>query len=486
MFARLFEKELKLVLLSPKFVATFGVSSILIILSVFIGVQDYKASVRQYESAGQLADQELREATSWFGLGNTVHRRPDVMQIFAAGVNNDIGRLSSISTWNDIKLRQSNYLDNSLFALFRFIDFTFIFQVVLSLFAILFTYDAINGERESGTLRLTYSCPVPRATYLLAKLAGAWTGLVVPLLIPVALAILLVLVMNVPVDSTHWYRILALLGVAVLYFTVFITLGLFVSAMTRSSRVSFLVLLVFWVTSVLIVPRGATMAAGQMVQVPSVAEVESMKDRYFADRRTTFFGEMSELWRERSTGTEDMSKQERDQFREDNEDRWKEDEAALRQAMEDDVANYGRMVGEDLQNRKRERERLAFLLARAAPPAAFQIAALNIAGTNVTLKTRYEESMKAYRSSFAQFVEVKRAEEREERTRSQQGGGIIRMLRAGGGTPIDASGMPRFEPPDQILADAISPSLIDLALLAFYSVAFFAGAFVAFLRYDVR
>ena len=99
-----------------------------------------------------------------------------------------------------------------------FIDFTFIFQVVLSLFAILFTYDAINGERESGTLRLTYSCPVPRATYLLAKLAGAWTGLVVPLLIPVALAILLVLVMNVPVDSTHWYRILALLGAAVLLF----------------------------------------------------------------------------------------------------------------------------------------------------------------------------------------------------------------------------------------------------------------------------
>ena len=136
-----------------------------------------------------------------------------------------------------------------------------------------------------------------------------------------------------------------------------------------------------------------------------------------------------ELWRERSTGTEDMSKEERDQFRE---DRWKEDEAELRQAMEDDVANYGRMVGEDLQNRKRERERLAFLLARAAPPAAFQIAALNIAGTNVTLKTRYEESMKAYRTSFAQFVEVKRAEEREERTRSQEGGGIIRDVGGGG------------------------------------------------------
>ena len=37
------------------------------------------------------------------------------------------------------------------------------------------------------------------------------------------------------------------------------------------------------------------------------------------------------------------------------------------------------------------------------------------------------------------------------------------MLGAGGGTPIDASEMPRFEPPVQTFADAISPSLIDLA-----------------------
>ena len=84
------------------------------------------------------------------------------MQIFASGVNNDIGRLSNISTWTEVKLRQSTYSDDSLFALFRFIDFTFIVQVVLSLFAILFTYDTINGERESGTLKLAFSNAVPR------------------------------------------------------------------------------------------------------------------------------------------------------------------------------------------------------------------------------------------------------------------------------------------------------------------------------------
>ncbi len=164
MFVTLFEKELKAILLSPKFVATFGVCSLLILLSVFIGIQEHRAAVDQYETAIQLADQEIREATSWWGVNNRVYRRPNPMQIFASGVNNDIGRLSNISTWTEVKLRQSAYSDNSLFALFRFIDFTFIVQVVLSLFAILFTYDAINGERESGTLKLAFSNAVPRGT----------------------------------------------------------------------------------------------------------------------------------------------------------------------------------------------------------------------------------------------------------------------------------------------------------------------------------
>ena len=92
MFGTLFEKELKAILLSPKFVATFGVCSLLILLSVFIGIQEHRAAVDQYETAIQLADQEIREATSWWAVNNRVYRRPNPMQIFASGVNNDIGQ----------------------------------------------------------------------------------------------------------------------------------------------------------------------------------------------------------------------------------------------------------------------------------------------------------------------------------------------------------------------------------------------------------
>ena len=46
--------------------------------------------------------------------------------------------------------------------------------------------------------------------------------------------------------------------------------------------------------------------------------------------------------------------------------------------------------------------------------------------------------------------------------------------------------MPRFKAPEIALPDYVTPALIDIGLLAVFSIIAFAGAFVAFLRYDVR
>lgn len=485
MFTTLFEKELKSILLSPKFVATFGVCSLLILLSVFIGVQEYKASVAQYETATQLTEREISEETSWWGINNRLHRKPNPMQVFASGVNNDVGRLSNISTWTEVKLQQSTYSDNSLFALFRFIDFTFIVQIVLSLFAILFTYDAINGERESGTLKLTFSNAVPRGQYMLAKFLGSWVGLTVPLLIPILVGALLVMVLGVPMTGVEWAKLGTLVGVSILYFTFFIMLGLLVSAMTKRSSVSFLVLLVAWVVVVLIVPRGATMAAGQLVEVPSVAEIESQKDRHRVDRWDTFGKERSERWRERTADTQGMNEDDRQAFMDQRREQWMQEDNDARQAMQEEIAEFERKVNEELRNKKAEQERLAFVLSRFSPASSFQLAAMNLAGTNTTLKTRYEDGMKAYRSTFSQFVEDKRVEEQKKRMQEQRG---RRTFVFGGGNQetLDVSEMPRFEEPSHTYAEAVAPSMFDIGLLALFSVVCFGGAFMSFLRYDVR
>ena len=482
MFSILFEKELKSILLSPKFVSTFGVCSLLILLSVFVGIQEYQNEQEQYETAIQLAEQQIMQEDSWWGIDNVVFRKPHPMQIFVSGVNNDIGRSAEISTWVEPKLESSNYADDTLFAVFRFIDLTFIVQVVLSLFAILFTYDSINGERESGTLKLALSNAVPRGQYVLAKFAGSWVGLTLPLMIPILIGVLLVMVLGIPMESGDWARLGTLIGSSILYFTFFIAFGLFISSITKRSSVSFLILLVAWVALVLIVPRAATMTAGQLVPVTSVAEIESQKDRFRTDRWNSYRVLRREMREERESSMVGMTPEERRNYQQANQQQWQEQETAARQTLEEEINEFSRKVDENLRNQKVEQEKMAFTLSRFSPASAYKLTAMQMANTGTNLKSTYEDAMKAYRTSFTQFVESKREEERKK----NQGRGGFGRRNQDDREPLDIAELPRFEAPKQEYSEAVAPSILDFGLLSLFSIAAFGGSFLAFIRYDVR
>ena len=483
----LIQKELKSIISSPKFTATFGTSTVLILLSIFIGLQEYRASVNQYETANQLLQQEMSATASWMGINNRVFRQPDPMQIFASGVNYDIGRFSDISAWQEIKLRSSSYSDDPVFAVFRFIDFAFIVQIVLSLLAILFTYDAINGERERGTLKLTFANPVPRAQYILGKFIGSWLGLVVPILIPILLGLLLTLVYRIPFTSEHWAKILTLVGISILFFTFFIAFGLLVSALTRSSATSFLILLVAWVTLVLIIPRASVMLAGQFVAVPSVAEIESKRAKYEQERWEQSGQAMEKRFSERNAAMQGMTKEEREAYEDENLWNWMQEEDAERKKVQQDITEYHRKLQEDLRNRRAEQEKLAFQLSRFSPASTYQLAIMNLSGTGITLKTRYEDALENYRDTFVDFIDKKRAESGGHsgmRISISNEDGI--NISTGDVKSLDLSELPRFETPRHTINQAAVPAIMDFGLLSFYTILAFAGAFVGFLRYDVR
>ncbi|NUM77771.1 ABC transporter permease subunit [candidate division KSB1 bacterium] len=488
MLAILIQKELKAILLSPKFAATFATCAVLILLSLFIGIQDYRAAVRQYEAAQQLNAQEMREQTSWRVISSRVYRQPDPLQILVAGVNNDIGRLSLVNAMEAIKLRNSSYSDDPIFAVFRFIDFVFIVQVVLSLFAILFTFDAVNGEREGGTLKLVFSNAIPRAQYLLAKFLGSWFGLVLPLLIPILLGLLLIMVYRIPADGIFWLKVTALIGMSVLFFTFFIAFGVLLSSLTRSSSVSFLLALVLWVVLVLIIPRAGVMAAGQIVPVPSVAEIEGQQNGFEKASWDRLMNGMKERWRSRDAEMAGMSAEQREAYRDAHEWQWLEEEDQARQAMQKEISDFAIKLHEDLRNRKAQQERLGFALSRFSPASAYQLAAMQLAGTDVTLKSRYEDAMQNYRNTFSAFTEKKQKEAGGlggiRITMDSQKGFSLSTGRDQGS--LDLSELPRFQAPAHSFAEALAPTLIDWGLLALCTVGAFAGAFVVFLRYDVR
>ncbi|MBU0982686.1 MAG: ABC transporter permease [candidate division Zixibacteria bacterium] len=484
MFGTLISKELRSIFLSPKFSATFGVSALLLLLSVYIGIQEYRTAVRQYDTAMELAERDMEESSSWAQVEDQAYRKPDPMQIFVSGLSYDIGRWTEVSSHRSIKLKNSPYSDDPIFAVFRYVDFAFIVQIVLSLLAILFTYDAVNGEREQGTLRLVLSNAVPRARYLLAKCTGVWIGLVVPVLVPILLGLLMVIGFGVDLDSGHWSRILLLISVSLLYFTFFVVFGVFVSTLTKRSGVSFLLGLVVWVGFVLIIPRAGVMAAGQIANVPRLAEIEGLRDAYAADKWKTYMANLSDMWRDDGTYSDSEANEE-----EQEDAMWARIEAedAARQEVQNDIEQYEGRLREDLEQRRRRQQRLAFTMSRISPAAAYQLAAQTLAGTGIDLKQRYEASLNTYRDAFTSYVSEKQKE-------AGMAGALTISISSEDGlqigsresTGLDISDRPHFEAPQYILRQQMAAVVIDFGLLALATLIMFAGSFVAFLRYDVH
>ncbi len=489
MFKMLVEKELKSIINGPKFIATFSICFILILLSIFVGIQDYRAAVKQYESGLHLTQQEMEEEASWRAFNTRVFRKPDPMQIFVSGINNDIGRFSLIHAAEPVRLVHSIYSDDPIFAVFRFIDLNFIFLVVLSLFAILFTYDAINGEREMGTLKLTFANPIPRVKYILAKFIGSWLGLVVPLIIPFLLGLLIVLVHGIPITGDHWMKLLFFFIASLAYFTFFIILGLFISAVTKRSAVSFLLLLVAWVVIVLILPRVSVMTAGKLVPVPSIAEVDGQIDRYSKSSWNQYIGNMEERLGKRNEEMQGMNREEREAYRDARLWEWMEEDDAARSARQKEINRMSRLLVDELRLRKEAQQRLAFSMSRLSPASAYQLAAMNLAGTDIGLKERYVAALDKYHDMFTEYTDKKKKE-------SGGGGGGIRIevssehgfsFNVGQDRgALNSDDMPLFQEPALSLRELITRSMIDFGLMLFWGILGLAGTFVAFLRYDVR
>jgi hypothetical protein len=103
------------------------------------------------------------------------------------------------------------------------------------------------------------------------------------------------------------------------------------------------------------------------------------------------------------------------------------------------------------------------------------------------VKARYEDGMNEYRGTFNAYRDRKQKE-------SGSSGGIRISFDTNSGIKIDTgremaldlSDMPQFTHPRPSWSEVVSAAVVDFGLLGMVTLLAFAGAFVAFLRYDVR
>ena len=141
----------------------------------------------RFDSARQENIRQIEALTTdqWLMVEPTLFVPPNPLAALISGVSNDIGRNINVAGRGELSLENSLFSDDTSAAVFRLLDLEFVFTIVLSLFAILFCYNAVNGEKEEGTLKLIFSNSVPRDQYIIAKVLGSILGLGLPLLIPI-------------------------------------------------------------------------------------------------------------------------------------------------------------------------------------------------------------------------------------------------------------------------------------------------------------
>jgi ABC-type transport system involved in multi-copper enzyme maturation permease subunit len=420
---------------------------------------------------------QIAQADSWYKLMGTykTYRVSNPMQIFALGIHNDLGRYSTIQPYQSIRYDQSVYTDDPIFAIFRNVDFAFIVTVILSLFAILFTYDSVNGEKENGTMRLIFSNSVPRSQYIMAKFAGIWLGLVVSILIPILIGILLLFLFNIPFAGLDWIKIMILLLVALLYFSFFIAFGILVSSFTSQSLTSFLVLLVCWIAFVFIIPRVGIMTAGQIYNIPSDSMIESQKRAFMTQAMTKYQADATKMVQRLSANRKvgpNADQAEIAKFQQEMRDSLE----AVRKQMEQSNTEYADKLYENAQNMKDNVEKVGLSLSRISPASVFQLAAMNLCGTDLSIKKKYYDEMNKFRTKYNAFVQKKMTE--------NAGVGLQSFVATG--KSLDTRDLPRFQAPVITLSESVQPAIFDIVLLFVFTAVSVTGAFLRFRKYDLR
>ena len=243
-----------------RFAAAVFITMLLVVVVTAVLVEDYERRLESYNTSIETHRQKLRRRQN-YSLGMErlyVDRPPNPLSLFNVGLDKRLGNKIRVSyafvpsLW-DAEMDSS---DNAFFNIFSSMDICFIFEVVLSLLALIFAYDALAGERERGTLRLVLTHPVRRGHILLAKYISSMLCLLVPLLMSLLLAVILLTTStSISLSTEDLLRICGIVLSSLVYLSVFYLIGLLISAVTRRTSTALMLSMFVWGFLVFVYPN---------------------------------------------------------------------------------------------------------------------------------------------------------------------------------------------------------------------------------------
>lgn len=463
----LIRKEMLQNMTSLRFVLTLLLVTAVFIVSSFVFLGRYKQEVKDFraktnESLSGLRDsaKNLSHVASYV---QTIPKQPKTTQVVCEGFEKSLPNVFKVNVFslqNPEIVGKSNFL----FPRFADIDWAFIISLILSFVAFILTFDSISAEKERGTLSLIMSNSVPRDKVILAKYISAMFMLMIPLFVGLLLNLIIVNLSGLSsIGSSQWLKILAFLGISILYLSAFVLLGILVSSRSARSSSSIAILLFIWVVITMIIPSFGKIAAERFISIPTRPEVERRIEEATREiwNNSDRYGKNAGNW----GGNPHAD--------------WVNPPARAR--LFNAVTDTRNRINEEYINKMIAQVSLGRNVTCISPTVIYQRSSEAIIGTGVVRFRNLYNQLKRYKEILKDFVVNTDRRDAESFHLLAEYHRILLSQK-----PVDYNAIPTFTEIDISMGSALKDALWDVGALALLNILLFMAVYISFLRYDVR
>ena len=469
MLMTMIQKEIMHHLLSVRFVALLVMCLLLVPLTLSTNYRNYRQNLVDYQEAVKLTNIEEKTINLKMPLEPDVEvsklfLKPTPMSVFANGLADTLPSYLGM-TRNGI-IQGAPAVVSSLSNLLGHLDFLFIVGTVFSLLALLFTFDAVAGEREAGTLRITLANSLPRDLFLWSKLIGGYIVFVVPFLVSFLFGLLMLVWQGFPLGEPEIFpRVLGLSIISLLYIGVFFGIGTVISTYLDNSKTALIVAFTVWVFAVLITPRVGFLAAKLIAPARTSQSVYMEKTAMRDDFNATLEKEKWKIIMELppdEDGAINVSGENSKKV----DERLKPLEAEYRSRFQ----NHANKLDRDYKRETERQEQLGQTLSRLTPTSSLIYLATNLTQTGKGIRSTYFQTGDRYYDMLHTDMFSK----------------IMDHITARVFTSADTVKITQPPPLETVtLGETLRQSMVDVLLLCFFAVVLTTVAFLKFFRSDI-
>lgn len=465
MFRTVLKRELLHNLYSLRFLislglllAVFAAGAVSFVRSQADALEKYRATRSEYlETMRTLAAQN---ATALAVRRQTFTLRPRGTAFISDAKERYLPNAIVYSAWNVFSFQNRSGSANPFLQKFDELSWSYITALIVSFVALLFTFDAVAGEKESKTLALSLANPVSRGTLLAGKLASALLSVMAIVLSGVLISLLIVVALGPEgISAALAGEVLGYLAVAGLLAATFAAFGLLASVVARNANVSLLLALAFWLVFAVVIPNSSTFVAKTFFPIERAETVQK--------NVTAAFDDLSKnappgSWMMNS-GNPFLPQHE---LRANLQMKRLLAEKGIRDAYFRDMF------------RQFERTRLATALS---PVSLFEYQTEAVTGGGYLRFRKAWADMHVYQEQFLNFFKTFDAADKDSPHWYNPNEDVSTTRK-----PVAFEKVPQFEERAMTFADRVAPALKYLVINVFLLSSVYFLAFVLFVRYDVR